>query len=112
MFLTFGLKSTICSDGPLTDSYTFVNGTSGTRERIYRDDVVVHGHLYPFNTMQSFLATQNITMSVDYKNMDITALFDTDVKNSCTQYDSGKAYGQGTMGNCIVPGPFGMFLKP
>jgi hypothetical protein len=106
-FLTFGLKYTICSSDLLTDSYTFTNETTGQRERFYREDVIVHGRLYPFDIMKAFLATQNITMTVDYKNMDITALFDTDVANVCAKYDTGKAYGQGTMGNCIVPGPYG-----
>jgi hypothetical protein len=35
----------------MTDSYSFVNSTTGQRERLYRDDVIVHGHLYPFSTM-------------------------------------------------------------
>lgn len=105
-FLTFGLRYTICGD-ILTDSYTFTNETTGQRERVYREDVVVHGRLYPYDIMKSFLATQNITMTTDYKNMDITALFDTDVTGACTTYDAGRGYGQGTMGNCIVPGPYG-----
>jgi hypothetical protein len=92
----------------MTDSYSFVNSTTGQRERLYRDDVIVHGHLYPFSTMQTFLGTtQNITMSIDYKSLDLTALFDTDVNGACTKYDAGKLYGQGTVGNCIVYGPWG-----
>ncbi|CAM0140042.1 unnamed protein product [Umbelopsis sp. WA50703] len=62
--------------------------------------------------MQTFLGTtQNITMSIDYKSLDLTALFDTDVNGACTKYDAGKLYGQGTVGNCIVYGPWGGTLQ-
>jgi hypothetical protein len=106
-FLTFGLKYTICGDLE-TDSYTFYNETTKVRERVYREDVVVHGRIYPFSVMQAFLKTQNITMSSDYMNMDLTALFDTDVANVCEKYDAGLGYGRSTLGNCIVDGPYGI----
>lgn len=105
-FLTFGLKYTICSNLE-TDSYAFYNETTKTRERVFREAVVVHGRIYPFSVMQGFLQTQNISMSADYKNLDLTALFDTDVTGACAKYDAGLGYGRSTLGNCIVPGPFG-----
>lgn len=111
-FLTFGMRLALCPEQRVTNSYSFYNGTTQTRQKYFREDVSVFGMLYPYPVMQSFLKSKyNITINADYQGADFSPLFDgADSSGACNKYDAGKSGNASTIGNCHVADPYGTYL--
>ena len=111
-FLTFGMRLALCPEQRVTNSYSFYNETTQTRQIYFREDVSVFGFLYPYPVMQSFLKSKyNITINGDYQGVDFSSLFDGDSTGACKTYDAGKSGNASTLGNCRVVDPYGMYSK-
>ncbi|KAG2189051.1 hypothetical protein INT44_004193 [Umbelopsis vinacea] len=107
-FLTFGMRLALCPEQRVTNSYSYFNETTQTREKYYRQDVSVYGILYPYSVMQDFLKSKyNITINGDYQGVDFSPLFDADSSSVCNRYDAGKSGNASTIGNCHVADPYG-----
>ncbi|RUP48368.1 chitin synthase-domain-containing protein [Jimgerdemannia flammicorona] len=108
-FLTFGLRDALCPEQQRSlFEYSQVNYGNGERVHPYRDNITVYGQVYKFEFMQEYFATQGLNLSVDYKNTDMSGLFDNDVANDCNKYDT--TYME-THGECIVYAPYGGWLE-
>jgi chitin synthase len=107
-FLTFVMRIVLCPEQRVTNSFSYFNETTQTREKYYRQDISVFGTLYPYSVMQDFLKSKyNITINGDYQGVDFSALFDADSSSVCNRYDAGKSGNASTIGNCHVADPYG-----
>jgi chitin synthase len=104
-YLTFGLQRTLCPQQRQTYAYsTIVNGSI---VKVYRDNVTVHGMIYPFETMQTYLATKGLNLTQEYESADLSWIFNADLTGACKIYDAGRSGASTTLGNCTVNGPYG-----
>jgi hypothetical protein len=102
------MRLALCPEQRVTNSYSYFNDTTQTREKYYRQDVSVYGTLYPYSVMQDFLKSKyNITINGDYQGVDFSSLFDADTSSVCNRYDAGKSGNASTIGNCRVADPYG-----
>ncbi|KAJ2962319.1 hypothetical protein NQZ79_g2561 [Umbelopsis isabellina] len=107
-FLTFGMRLALCPEQLVTNSYSFYNETTQTRQVYFRQDVSVYGLLYPYDVIQNFLKDNyNVTLNGDYEGVDMSRIFDADSSNACQQYDNGKTGNATTQGACHVADPYG-----
>ncbi|OZJ04956.1 hypothetical protein BZG36_01735 [Bifiguratus adelaidae] len=110
-FVTFGLQRVLCSVQRV--AYPFTTQSTNPPFQLQRtwrgNTVTVYGNVYPFAPVQQYLAKQNINLTEEYQNEDISALFDGDSEaNSCVYVDRNYPRGQGTLRYpCIVKGPYG-----
>ncbi|KAL1924926.1 uncharacterized protein VTP21DRAFT_4580 [Calcarisporiella thermophila] len=101
-FLTFGLQRSLCPENRSSFSYT-VRHDNGTLSLFFRENVTVNGQLYGYPQMTTFLAKRGITLNGDFKNVDMSGLFDGS-DPSCQEYDK---FRRNLPGNCSVVNPMG-----
>ncbi|KAL9538522.1 hypothetical protein MBANPS3_010869 [Mucor bainieri] len=83
-FLTFGMRFALCPHERETNAYSFYNQSTGQTELTWRTDINVYGRLYPFDTINAFLATRyNMTLSRDFEGANLSPLFDADPDSMC-----------------------------
>lgn len=104
-YLTFGLQQTLCPEQRQT--YAYSTDVNGEIVKAYRENVTVHGMAYPFETMQTYLATKGLNLTKEYQGVDLSWLFDADLSGACRIYDVGRSGATSTLGSCVVHGPYG-----
>ncbi|RUS15707.1 chitin synthase-domain-containing protein, partial [Endogone sp. FLAS-F59071] len=108
-FLTFALRDVLCPDERTLNPYTTVEA-NGKLEKAFYKNITVYGEVYPFDVMQKFFQTVNLTLPVDYENTDMSALFDADTNHDCFIYDQSYTNGT-THGECVVYDPYGGWIQ-
>ncbi|CAO0796117.1 unnamed protein product [Mucor circinelloides] len=100
-FLTFGMRFALCPHERETNTYSFYNQSTGQTELTWRTDINVYGKLYPFDIVNTFLATRyNITLSKDFEGANLSPLFDADPDRVCSSYVAP------TTEHCTVMNPY------
>ncbi|KAL0092181.1 chitin synthase [Phycomyces blakesleeanus] len=101
-YITYGLNVTLCPESH--EDYPYSSSLNGVRVPIYHTGVRVFGQVYSLDVAKGFFETKNITLSNDYENMEIGAIFDGDTTGACTSFDKSTKL---TLGNCRVDSPYG-----
>lgn len=104
-YLTFGLQQTLCPEQRQT--YAYSTAVNGSMVKAYRENVTIHGMVYRFETMQTYLATKGLNLTKEYQGVDLSWLFDADLSGACRVYDVGRSGVTSTLGSCTVHGPYG-----
>lgn len=95
------MRFALCPHERETNAYSFYNQSTGQTELTWRTDINVYGRLYPFDTVNAFLATRyNMTLSRDFEGANLSPLFDADPDNVCGSYMAP------TTEHCTVMNPY------
>ncbi|GAA5803123.1 hypothetical protein HPULCUR_008598 [Helicostylum pulchrum] len=87
-FLTFGMKFVLCPYERVTNAYSYYNSTLKDTTLTWRSEILVYGKLYPFDVMNSFLSSYNISLSKDFEGANMSPLFNADSKGVCARYET------------------------
>lgn len=99
------MRFALCPHERETNTYSFYNQSTGQTELTWRTDITVYGRLYPFDTVNTFLATRyNMTLSRDFEGADLSPLFDADPDRVCSSYVVPPP--ASTDGYCTVMNPY------
>jgi chitin synthase len=104
-YLTFGLQQTLCPEQRQTYAYSTLY--NGSLVKAYRENVTVHGMVYPYETMHQYLATKGLNLTKEFQGVDLSWLFDADTSGACRIYDANRSGATSTLGNCKANGPYG-----
>ncbi|KAL1917268.1 uncharacterized protein VTP21DRAFT_4924 [Calcarisporiella thermophila] len=105
-FVTYGLQPLLCPEKQVSFSYTQQAPDGSGLEKVFREDVNVHGELYTYEAMQAFLARKNIAFTDAYKGLDISALFDA-TEGRCAEFDKNQRVAPDFQNGCSVTSPYG-----
>lgn len=97
-YIIYGLNIDLCPQDRV--SYPFATVIDGQRVPVQREMVSVFGQIYPFNTMASYFATQNLNLTTDFQGLEIGAMFDGDTNNACASFKN-------TLPSCSLKSPTG-----
>ncbi|GAB5590965.1 hypothetical protein Unana1_05865 [Umbelopsis nana] len=92
-------------------TYAYSTAVNGSMVKAYRGNVTIHGMVYRFETMQTYLATKGLNLTKEYQGVDLSWLFDADLSGACRIYDVGRSGVTSTLGSCTVHGPYGGNLR-
>lgn len=98
------MKFALCPHERVTNAYSYYNRTLKDTTLTWRSEISVYGKLYPFDVMNSFLSSYNISLSKDFEGANMSPLFNADSKGVCARYET---LDSGQLGRlCSVDNPY------
>ncbi|CAG8620100.1 13776_t:CDS:2 [Cetraspora pellucida] len=103
-FLSIGLRELICSREDVSTIIPFSQQLPPdyTLVKTFIDNPIIYGNIYDFKKLSNFFNTLRMNLTNDYKNADLSAIFDN-TNGNCEQFDIPR----NVTFSCKVKNPFG-----